>query len=85
MANKLQNSSNFLQNGVSIMKAIYKPKPARGFEGALQQIDLQKAVYHSKLSANSTTTVICDTTERTCIPHTKTRQFLTDVNATLYY
>ena len=30
------------------MKAIYKPKPARGFEGALQQFDLQKAVYHKQ-------------------------------------
>ena len=43
------------------MKAINKPKPARGFAGALQQFDLQKAVHNSKLSANSTTTVICDT------------------------
>ena len=48
----------------SIMKAIYKkPKPAREFEGALQHFDLQKTVYHSKLSATSPTDVICDTTE----------------------
>ena len=65
------------------MKAIYKSKPARGFAGALQQFDLQKTVYHSKLSATSTTSVICDMTKRTCILYTKTRQFLPDLNATL--
>ena len=64
------------------MKAIYKPKPAREFVRALQQFDFQKAVYHSKLSATSTTTVICDTTEGACM-HTKTRQFLLNINATL--
>ena len=54
----------------SIIKAIYKnPKPAREFEGALQHFDLQKTVYHSKLSATSPTNVICDTTERACILH----------------
>ena len=59
------------------MKAIYKkPKPAREFEGALQHFDLQKTVYHSKLSATSPTTVICDMTERACILYTKTRQIL---------
>ena len=62
------------------MKAIYKkPKPAGKFEGALQHFDLQKTVYHSKLSATSPTTVICDTTERACILYTKTRQFLPDL------
>ena len=65
------------------MKAIYNPKPARGFVGALQHFDLQKTAYHSKLSATSTTTVICDTIERTCVLYTKTRQFLPDLNATL--
>ena len=64
------------------MKAIYKPKPAKGFAGALQHLDFQKTLYHSKLSATSTTTVICDTTEKTCILYTKTRQFLPDLNAT---
>ena len=43
MANKLQNPNNFLQNRESIMKPIYKPKPARGFAEALQQFYLQKA------------------------------------------
>ena len=50
------------------MKAIYKKsKPARKFEEALQHFDLKKTVYHSKLSATSPTTVICDTTKRACI------------------
>ena len=62
------------------MKAIYKkPKPAQEFEGALQHLDLQKTVYHSKLSATSPTTVICNTTKRACILYTKTRQFLPDL------
>ena len=65
------------------MKAIYKPKLARGFAGALQPFDLQRIVYHSKLLATSTTNVICDTTERTCILYTKTTQFLPDLNTTL--
>ena len=65
------------------MKAIYKPKPARGFAGALQHLDLQKTLYHSKLLATSTTTVICHTTKRTCILYTKPRQFLPDLNTTL--
>ena len=59
------------------------PKPARELAGALLQFDPQKTVYHSKLSATSTTTVICGTTERTCILYTTTEQFLPDLKATL--
>ena len=71
----------FLWSRVLILKAIYqKPKPARDFEGVLQHFNLQKTVYHSKLSATtSPTTVICDTTEKAYILYIKTRQFLPDL------
>ena len=80
MADKLQNPNTFLRNRASIMKAIYKkPKPAREFEEVLQHFDLQKTVYHSKLSSTSPPTVICDTTETACILYTNTRQFLLEL------
>ena len=61
----------------SIMKAIYKPKPAKKFEGASQHFDLQKIVYQSKLSATSPTDVICDTTDKACILYSRVFHFFT--------
>ena len=61
------------------MKTFYKKsKPERKFEVALQHFDLQKIVYHSKLSA-TLATVIYDTIERACMLYTKTRPLLPDL------